>query len=114
MDMQNLRGVTSALPTSRMGIGYLTKGRLMKRKESLPGLGPGSPIVTGGDKFLYRGIGSSRLDCGDKVCHSSRLVLWRGETRTGEVCVWNVCGSMDNKIVDVRQLMKASGYSMRE
>ncbi|GBP50361.1 hypothetical protein EVAR_32606_1 [Eumeta japonica] len=35
-------------------------------RESLPGLVPGGPI-SGGDKFLYREIGSSRLDCDDEV-----------------------------------------------
>ncbi|GBP54701.1 ATP-binding cassette sub-family A member 3 [Eumeta japonica] len=38
-----------------------------------------------GIKFPYRGNGSSRLDYGDKVRHSSRLVPRRAETRT-EVC----------------------------
>ncbi|GBP76900.1 hypothetical protein EVAR_52588_1 [Eumeta japonica] len=38
-----------------------------------------------GDKFPYRGIRSSRLDCGDEVRHSSRLVSQRDETRIGKV-----------------------------
>ncbi|GBP34283.1 hypothetical protein EVAR_13422_1 [Eumeta japonica] len=61
-----------------------------------------------GDKFPYWEIGSSRLDCGDEVRHSSRLVLQRGETRTGEFYLGtlNVCGGMDDKIEDVFELMK--------
>ncbi|GBP15970.1 hypothetical protein EVAR_12550_1 [Eumeta japonica] len=43
------------------------------------------PIVSGRDKFLYRGIGSSRFDGGDEVHHPLRLVPRRGEMRTGQV-----------------------------
>ncbi|GBP65817.1 hypothetical protein EVAR_52946_1 [Eumeta japonica] len=59
-------------------------------------------------KFSYRGIGSSRLDCGDEVRHPSRLVPRKGEMMTGEVCLCslNVCGGMDDKIDDVCELMK--------
>ncbi|GBP15384.1 hypothetical protein EVAR_80558_1 [Eumeta japonica] len=77
-------------------------------RESLPGLVPGSPIVSGEDKFSYREIGSSRLDCGNEVCHRSRLVPRKTETRTGEVCfnTLNVCGGKGDKIDDVCELMK--------
>ncbi|GBP31571.1 hypothetical protein EVAR_78150_1 [Eumeta japonica] len=53
-------------------------------------------------------IGSSRLDCGNKVRHPLCLVLRRGETRTGEIHfgTLNVCGGMDDKIDDVCELMK--------
>ncbi|GBP49514.1 hypothetical protein EVAR_45490_1 [Eumeta japonica] len=60
-----------------MGIGIV--------REFLPGLVAGSPIVSGGDKFLYWVIGSSRLDCNEEVRHPSRLVPRRSETRTGNV-----------------------------
>ncbi|GBP77106.1 hypothetical protein EVAR_61108_1 [Eumeta japonica] len=43
-------------------------------RESLPSLVPSSPIVSGWEKFPYRGIGSSRLDCGDEIRHPSHLV----------------------------------------
>ncbi|GBP33572.1 hypothetical protein EVAR_28728_1 [Eumeta japonica] len=43
-------------------------------REALPGIFPGSFILSGGDKFPYRGIGSSRLDCGDEIRHLTRLV----------------------------------------
>ncbi|GBP82341.1 hypothetical protein EVAR_90976_1 [Eumeta japonica] len=70
-------------------------------RESFPGPG-------GGDKFLYRGIGNFRLDCGDEVHHPSRLIPRRSETKTGEVRfgILNMCGGMDDKIDDVCQLMK--------
>ncbi|GBP26689.1 hypothetical protein EVAR_23460_1 [Eumeta japonica] len=69
---------------------------------------PGSPIVSGGDKFPYREIRSSSLDCGDEVHHPSRLLSWTGETRTGKVRfgTLNVCGGMDDKIDDIYELMK--------
>ncbi|GBP59267.1 hypothetical protein EVAR_103223_1 [Eumeta japonica] len=35
---------------------------------------PGSLIESGGDKFPYRGIGSSRLDYGDEIRYPSRLL----------------------------------------
>ncbi|GBP81090.1 hypothetical protein EVAR_63394_1 [Eumeta japonica] len=60
------------------------------------------PLYVVGDKFPYRGIGSSRLDCDDDVRHLSHLVLRKDETRTGE----NVCGGMDDKIDDICELMK--------
>ncbi|GBP18704.1 hypothetical protein EVAR_8529_1 [Eumeta japonica] len=78
------------------------------RKESLTILVPSSQVVSGGDKFPYRGIGSSRLDCGDDVRHPSRLVLRRGETRRGEILfgTLNVCEGMDDKIADFYKLIK--------
>ncbi|GBP28703.1 hypothetical protein EVAR_19744_1 [Eumeta japonica] len=53
------------------------------------GLIPGVRIVSGENEFLYRGIGSSRFDCGD--------------TRAEEGCfgTLNVCEDMDDKIDDV-------------
>ncbi|GBP40165.1 hypothetical protein EVAR_20308_1 [Eumeta japonica] len=53
----------------------------------LPALIPDSPIVPGEDKIPYRGIESTRLDCGDEVRHPLRLVRRRGEKRTGDVVV---------------------------
>ncbi|GBP62501.1 hypothetical protein EVAR_44741_1 [Eumeta japonica] len=51
---------------------------------------------------------SSRLDCSDEAQYSSRLVPRRGKTRTGEVCFGTliVCGSMDDKVDDVFELME--------
>ncbi|GBP24145.1 hypothetical protein EVAR_10368_1 [Eumeta japonica] len=76
-------------------------------KEFLPGFGPGSRIVSGGDKFPYQGIVSSRLDSDDEVRHLLRLVPRRGETRTREVCfgILNVCGGFDDEFDDVYKLM---------
>ncbi|GBP70997.1 hypothetical protein EVAR_57764_1 [Eumeta japonica] len=38
-------------------------------REFLLRLVPGSPIVSGEDKFPYQEIGTSRLNCGDNVGH---------------------------------------------
>ncbi|GBP33706.1 hypothetical protein EVAR_17032_1 [Eumeta japonica] len=64
---------------------YITRVLKLSEKLSLSGLVLGSLIVSGRDKFPYRGIGSSRLDYGDEVLHLSHLVQRRNERRTGEV-----------------------------
>ncbi|GBP00228.1 hypothetical protein EVAR_851_1 [Eumeta japonica] len=76
-------------------------------RESLAGLVPASPTASGGEKFPYRGIGSSRLDCGNEVRHPS-LQVPRSETRTREVRfgTLNVCGGMDAKIEGICKLLK--------
>ncbi|GBP38981.1 hypothetical protein EVAR_95601_1 [Eumeta japonica] len=92
----------SALPASWERIG-----------EFLLELVPGSPIVIGGDKFPYRRIESSKLECGDKVRHPSHLVPRNIETRTEEVRfgTLNVCGGgINDKINDVCELMKDRPY----
>ncbi|GBP24262.1 hypothetical protein EVAR_80115_1 [Eumeta japonica] len=63
-------------------------------RKSLSRLVLGCPIVSEGNKFPYRRIGSSKLDCGDEVRHPLRLVFRRGETSTGQVRfgTLNVCG----------------------
>ncbi|GBP43631.1 hypothetical protein EVAR_32197_1 [Eumeta japonica] len=77
-------------------------------RESLSELTSGSPIVSGEDKFSYRGIRSSKLDCGDEVRHRLRLVPWRGETKTEKFrfSTLNLCEGMDDKIDDVCEQMK--------
>ncbi|GBP33468.1 hypothetical protein EVAR_23871_1 [Eumeta japonica] len=90
-----------SVPTpSREGKGYLYCQNIPPQA---------SPIVSGGNIFPYRGIGSSRLDCGDDVRHPSRLVPRRSETKTGQVRfgTLNVYGGVDDddKVDDVWGLM---------
>ncbi|GBP43919.1 hypothetical protein EVAR_41776_1 [Eumeta japonica] len=75
-------------------------------RESLTGLVLGSSIVLG--NVPYPETGSSRLDCGYEVRHSSRLVPQKGESTTGEVRfgTLNVYVGIDDKIDDVCELMK--------
>ncbi|GBP72028.1 hypothetical protein EVAR_51277_1 [Eumeta japonica] len=85
-----------------------TKLKSTDVRESLPGLVPDGPNISGGHRFPCREIERSRLDCGDEVHHLPRLVPRRGETRTGIVCfsILNGYGGMDDKIDDVCELMK--------
>ncbi|GBP59517.1 97 kDa heat shock protein [Eumeta japonica] len=65
---------------------YMEQECYPRRLLALPGIPPGFsravPLYLERDKFPYRGIERSRLDCGDEVRHSSRLLTRRGETRT--------------------------------
>ncbi|XP_052753680.1 craniofacial development protein 2-like [Galleria mellonella] len=69
--------------------------------ESVPECNSGSPIVSGGDKFLIDG---------DALCHGSRHVSPvspNGKKRAKEcqIATMNVCGSMDSKIDEVCEMM---------
>ncbi|GBP39899.1 hypothetical protein EVAR_83034_1 [Eumeta japonica] len=64
-------------------------------RESLPGLVPGSPIVSRGDKFQYQGIVSSKLGCSDEVrvtpsFPEERNEGWRSLFRYSEFAVDNL------------------------
>ncbi|GBP43268.1 Pickpocket protein 28 [Eumeta japonica] len=60
-------------------------------KEFLPELVPDSLIVPGGDKFSYRGIGSSRLDSGNEFHHPVTPSSRRGkEVRLETLVFWLV------------------------
>ncbi|XP_052757031.1 craniofacial development protein 2-like [Galleria mellonella] len=69
--------------------------------ESVPECNSGSPIVSGGDKFLIDG---------DALCHGSRHVSPvspNGKKRAKEcqIATMNVCGGMDSKIDEVCEMM---------
>ncbi|GBP70555.1 hypothetical protein EVAR_47938_1 [Eumeta japonica] len=83
-------------PVRRRPIGYWRCQRIPPRASSTGSLG----------KFLYRGIGSSKLDCGDEVHHPSHLVPRRGETRTEEFRFGTLDVCVDDRIDDICEFMK--------